>query len=130
MDVFGVRDQVVAEYAAYVESFLTIGDPSINAFVSDELGSGRLWPHPLVGLNPSFEPGETVDELVARGILDPRCAPIFRRGKDAADDSSTALRRKPLHFHRHQQQAIEVAWQLAKPASPMRLLGSSRVISH
>ena len=109
MDVFGVRDQVVAEYSAYVESFLTIGDPTINAFVSDELGSGRLWPHPLVGLNPSFEPGETVDELVARGILDPRCAPIFRRGKDAADDSSTALLRKPLHFHRHQQQAIEIA---------------------
>ena len=28
VDVFGVRDQVVAEYAAYVESFLRIGDPT------------------------------------------------------------------------------------------------------
>ena len=103
MDVFELRKTVVDEYSAYIKSFLRIKGPEIKRFVDDELESGRLWPDPLVQLNPSFEPGETIDDLVARGVLAPECQRIFRRDKDEAGFGL------PLRLHRHQQDAIEVA---------------------
>ncbi|MDP9355799.1 MAG: DEAD/DEAH box helicase [Chloroflexota bacterium] len=103
MDVFHLRDQVVGDYAAYVRSFLRIADPGIRAFVEEELGKGRLWPDPLVQLNPSFEPGDTIDDLAACSLLHPEGRKIFRRGKDKAPEGS------PLRLHRHQQEAVEVA---------------------
>jgi hypothetical protein len=81
MNVFELRNTVVYEYSAYIQSFLCIKDTEIKRFVDDELESGRLWPDPLVQLNPSFEPGETIDDLVARGVLAPECQRIFRRDK-------------------------------------------------
>src|SRR5919198_6619675 len=84
MDVFELRKTVVDEYSAYIKSFLRIKDAAIKRFVDDELESGRLWPDPFVQLNPSFEPGETIDDLVARGVLAPECQRIFRRDKDEA----------------------------------------------
>src|SRR5919202_4056690 len=103
MDVFELRKTVVDEYSAYIKSFLCIKDTEIKRFVDDELESGRLWPDPLVQLNPSFEPGETIDDLVARGVLAPECQRIFRRDKDEAGFGPS------LRLHRHQQDAIEVA---------------------
>ena len=103
MDVFQLRDQVIRDYSAYVRSFLRIRDPLIKAHVEEELERGRLWPEPLVQLNPSFERGETIDELVARGLLSAECGRIFRRGKDSADPGL------PLRLHRHQQDAVEIA---------------------
>ncbi len=103
MDVFDLRTRVVEEYSAYIRSFLRIKDPDIKAFVDDELDSGRLWPDPLVQLNPSFEPGETVDRLVADGVLASECARIFRRDKDDAGFG------QPLRLHRHQQEAVKAA---------------------
>ena len=82
MDVFQLRDEVVDGYADYVRSFLTIADPQIKGFVEERLAEGHLWPDALVQLNPAFEPGDTIDELVAEGVLHPENARIFRRGKD------------------------------------------------
>src|SRR2546421_9981630 len=65
MDVFELRETVVAEYSAYTKSFLRIDDAQINDFVHAELARRRLWPDPLVQLNPAFEPGETVAALAA-----------------------------------------------------------------
>jgi len=103
MDVFQLRTAVVDEYSAYIKSFLRIDDTQINDFVQAELASGRLWPDPLVQLNPAFEPGETVEELARRGVLAQECARIFRRAKD--DNGFGAS----IRLHRHQQQAIEAA---------------------
>jgi hypothetical protein len=83
VDVFELRDRVVGDYANYVRSFLTIGNPATRGFVDGYLTAGNLWPEPLVQLNPSFEPGATVPELVAAGVLDPKCERIFSRGKTA-----------------------------------------------
>ena len=69
MDVFGLRETVVGQYADYIRSFLRIKDPAIESYVAENLNKGRYWPDPLVQLNPSFEPGDTVDELVAAGVL-------------------------------------------------------------
>lgn len=103
MDVFDLRDQVIDDYATYVQSFLRIGDPGIKAYVDEQLAAGRLWPEPLVQLNPSFAPGGTIDELVAAGVLAEECRRIFRRDKDDEDPG------KPLRLHRHQQEAIAAA---------------------
>ncbi len=39
MDVFQLRDQVIDDYSAYVQSFLPIRDPHIKACLEDELWS-------------------------------------------------------------------------------------------
>ena len=103
MDVFDLRDQVIDDYANYVQSFLRIGDAGIKDYVDAQFGAGRLWPDPLVQLNPSFAPGGTIDELVADGVLAEECRRIFRRDKDDDDPG------KPLRLHRHQQEAIGAA---------------------
>jgi ATP-dependent helicase YprA (DUF1998 family) len=81
-----------------------IRDQPIADRVDRELEDGLLWPDPIVQLNPAFEPGGTVDELVAQGLLHERCAQIFRRDKSAADTTGAALL-----LHRHQREAIEAA---------------------
>ena len=62
-----------------------------------------LWPDPLIQLNPLFAPGETIDELVARGTLHQECARIFRKDKTESDQG------RPLRLHKHQSEAITVA---------------------
>jgi hypothetical protein len=84
MHVFNVRDRLIGEYARYVRGFIHIRDERIEARVAEELDGGLLWPEPLLQLNPSFEPGGWVDELVADGTLHPECARVFRRDKSAA----------------------------------------------
>jgi ATP-dependent helicase YprA (DUF1998 family) len=103
MDVFCLRDQVIRDYASYVQSFIRIRDAKIQDYVEEQLGQGRLWPDPLVQLNPSFEPGDTVEELVARGVLAEECRRIFRRNKNALGFGPS------LRLHRHQQEAVTIA---------------------
>ena len=103
MDVFELRDRVVGDYAEYVRSFLTIRDPGTRAFVDGYLGAGSLWPEPLVQLNPAFEPGATIPELVAAGILHTECERIFQRDKTPSSLGRT------LRLHPHQDEAIRAA---------------------
>ena len=67
MDVFELRKRLIDTYRDYATSFMRIRDDRVRSCVDDALDSGRLWPHPRVGLNPSFESGGTIDELVAEG---------------------------------------------------------------
>ena len=103
MDVFKLRERLVADYGDYTRSFLQFSDKRIAAKIKAELDAGLLWPEPLIQLNPSYEPGGLVDELVERGLLHPGCSAIFRRGKDV-DPGGQGLR-----LHRHQVDAIEAA---------------------
>ena len=63
MDVFNLRESVVDEYKAYVESFVRVLDPRVSEFVQKELASGELWPDAVLQLNPAFEPGQTLQQL-------------------------------------------------------------------
>lgn len=40
MDVFGLRDRVIADYARYIRSFFTIRDERILRLVDDALAEG------------------------------------------------------------------------------------------
>ena len=104
MDVFALRDRLVADYAGYTRSFIEIADPRIRRKVDTELDAGAFWPEPLLQLNPAFESGGTIDDLVSEGILHGECARIFRLDKTDADPAG---RRLPLYAH--QAEAIRKA---------------------
>ena len=103
MDVFEVRNRLISDYANYISSFIEIKDKRIQDYVDESLRSGLLWPDPMIQLNPSFEPGMTIDELVQEGILHKECSKIFRVDKDIDPVG------KLLKLHKHQEEAIRVA---------------------
>jgi hypothetical protein len=105
MDVFQLRDRVIHDYAEYVRSFVQIREPRLRDFVEQSLRDEVLWPQPLVQMNPSFEPGGWVDDLVNDGILHDECKRIFRI-KSEENSLGNSMR-----LHRHQVEAIHAARQ-------------------
>ncbi|MBI2940104.1 MAG: DEAD/DEAH box helicase [Chloroflexi bacterium] len=93
-DVFALRDRVVDEYRDYAESFVNILDERIRQFVQERLDQGELWPEAILQLNPAYEPGPTLGELAARGVLARETARFFGPN---------------LRLYRHQEEALEIA---------------------
>ena len=96
MDVFELHQQVVQDYASYTKSFIRISDERIAEEVNREIAEGLLWPEPLLQLNPSFAPGNRIDDLVQEGLLHEDCSRIFRIKKHDNDAG------RPLRLHSHQ----------------------------
>ena len=105
MDVFALRDQLVKDYRHYAESFLTIKDGRIREHVARELDQGLLWPDPALQLNPGFESGGLIDELVTGRVLHQECSKIFQVGKEPVYASVGT----PLRLYKHQADAIKAA---------------------
>ena len=105
MDVFNLQQHVVKTYEKYVTSFYQFRDDRIKAYVQSELQRGKLWPEPLIQLNPSFESGGSIDDLVNNGLLHPKCSNIFRRRAHPDDQGDI------LNLYRHQREAIQKAHQ-------------------
>ena len=103
MDVFAFRDELVAEYERFSRSFARIRAEDISREVDAAYAAGHFWPAPLIQLNPNFEPGGYIDDLVADGTLDAECAKVFRLKRG---DNTFGER---LLLHRHQTDAIEIA---------------------
>jgi very-short-patch-repair endonuclease len=103
MDAFGVLNDVLDDYKSFVRGFLNIHDPEILAKVQNEVDNGLMWPEPWLALNPAFEPGGSVGELVDRGLLHPDSQEIFR-SRMSADGPG-----QEITFHRHQVDALEIA---------------------
>lgn len=103
MQVFELYQKLINDYSTYVRSFIRIRDDRISQKVQEALDNGHLWPEPLIQLNPSFESGGYVDELVAKGELHPECAKIFRINKGENNEGL------PMRLHRHQADAYAAA---------------------
>jgi len=103
MNVFKLRNELISEYNNYISSFTNIKNKKIRNYVDREIEEGLLWPNPLIQLNPSYEKGSTIDELIDEGILDPGCGQIFRINKGDGGYG------KPLQLFKHQEQAIRIA---------------------
>lgn len=103
LDVFELRNKLIEDYAEYATSFVTIDDERVRELVEEELSEGLLWPEPLVQLNPTFEPGGLIDDLVDQDVLHSKCREIFR-----VKTVSDAVGR-PLRLHKHQTEAIQAA---------------------
>lgn len=94
MDIFALRDLAVAEYRRYFESFINILDDRLRGFVQERLAAGEMWPDAVLQLNPAYEPGATLGELAAQGVITPETARFF--GPD-------------LRLYRHQEEALITA---------------------
>lgn len=105
MDVFKFNQNLIKDYCEYIKSFINVRDPKINdeieQYFDDE---AQLWPEPLIQLNPSFENGESIDELCDQGILHEKCKDVFRKDKKGHDDYGN-----PLRLYKHQAEAIRAA---------------------
>jgi 5-methylcytosine-specific restriction protein A len=80
MDVFDLRTRLVSDYQSYTRSFINIRDPRIAEFVDNALNAEVFWPEPLLQLNPTTQPGWTIDDLE----------------EDWVDEESTAHLRMPV----------------------------------
>lgn len=104
MDIFEFRNQLIKNYSSYVKSFINIRDEQIKNYIWQKFEEGILWPEPLIQLNPSFEPGKWIDDLVSETALHKECSNIFRIGKSEKDSQG-----RPFRLHRHQSDAIYTA---------------------
>ncbi|MGH3563172.1 MAG: DEAD/DEAH box helicase, partial [Mycobacterium sp.] len=103
MDAFGVLSEVLGDYKNFVTGFLEIKDDQIRTKVETEIEGGLLWPEPWLALNPAFEPGGTVGELVRQDVLHPEAENIFRVRSEQNPVG------REITFHRHQADAFEIA---------------------
>ena len=101
MDVFSLRDKLIAAYRQYARSFIQIKDDHISSCVDDSMAEGAFWPDPLIQLNPRFASGGSVRNAIDDGYLDPRCERIFLYDKQNGGVA------RP--FYEHQRRAIEIA---------------------
>jgi len=99
LDVFALRDSVVEEYKHFATSFTTIHAQDIREQVAAIYAEERYWPEPLIQINPSYRCSTNVQTLVECGVLDARCADIFRANG------------QPLSLYKHQEEAIALAAQ-------------------
>ncbi len=106
MEAFEFRNRLIDDYARFSRSFAKIKAPDIKAAVDAVYDEQRFWPAPLVQINPSFEPGPTVEDLVRRGVLHPDCAEIFRKGRKDRKDGAIGV---SIRLHKHQEDAIASA---------------------
>jgi len=97
MKAFQFDHHVIETYARFSRSFSAIRAADLGKAIEREYDEGRFWPDALLSLNPRYEAGPTVDDLVNSGDLDPATSQIFRFGST------------PLRFHRHQGQALAKA---------------------
>ncbi|MBW2032151.1 MAG: DEAD/DEAH box helicase [Deltaproteobacteria bacterium] len=103
MDIFGLRNRLVQDYSNYIQSFIQIQDARVRKYVDENIENGLLWPDPLIQLNPSFETGEWIDDLVQQEVLHEECARIFRIKENPEEEG------KPLRLHQHQSDAVKAA---------------------
>ena len=55
LDVFALRDSVVAEYKHFATSFTTIHAQDIREQVAAIYSEERYWPEPLIQINPELQ---------------------------------------------------------------------------
>src|ERR1051326_1197509 len=102
MNVFELRNQLIADYDSYIRSFIRIRNKAIFEYVQQSLDEELLWPDPLIQLNPAFEKGATLEELITKSVLHQECQHIFCK------KTETGKVERLLSLHRHQSEAIEI----------------------
>jgi superfamily II DNA/RNA helicase len=103
-NVFGFRNQLIAEYSSFSRSFSRIRATDISNKVEQEYKDGRYWPEPLIQINPNYRRICTVQELAAKGEVHAACAHLFKAKKTEGTPVD-------LHLYAHQVQALAKAGQ-------------------
>lgn len=97
MDVFDLDQSLVSDYERFARSFTQIRADDIREQIDAIYASRRFWPEPLITINPHFERGASIDELVANGSLSAQTGKVFR------------IDGQGIILHRHQTQALAKA---------------------
>jgi superfamily II DNA/RNA helicase len=69
MDAFLTHNKVISEYRNYLKSFIMIKDGRIATVVESMLSDGGFIPEPLIQFNPSFQKGESLEDLEKNGEI-------------------------------------------------------------
>ena len=77
MNIFDTHERIIRDYKNYIDSFLNIRDKRISDEVDKAMAERKLFPHPLIQFNPSFEFGEPLQELCDGSLLHPKLSEIF-----------------------------------------------------
>jgi len=97
MKAFHFDRHLIDAYSRFSRSFSSIRATDLREAIEAQYTAGRFWPDALLSLNPRYETGATIDDLVASGDLCKETGNVFR-----FDDLS-------LRLYRHQAQAIAKA---------------------
>ena len=71
MNAFTTLEQVISNYRKYLKSFLNINDKRILEVVNEAFENNGFIPEPLIQFNPSFQKGESLQDLAIQGIVNP-----------------------------------------------------------
>src|SRR5258708_5965222 len=104
MDVFALDERLLEQYTAFARSFTRIRSDELQHKVDALYAGRRFWPEPLLQLNPHYESGGTVKDLIGERGLAKECGEIFRDSRARPEDAD-----KTLKLRRHQEQAIGLA---------------------
>jgi superfamily II DNA/RNA helicase/very-short-patch-repair endonuclease len=110
MNVFDLRNNLINDYGKYIGSFINIRDEVIKNHVELEFNQQKLWPDPLIQLNPTFETGGGIEEHVKSGLLHKECLNIFRFNKqDYAVGHDPFSGAEPLKLYTHQLESVKIS---------------------
>jgi hypothetical protein len=59
-DVFSLNRQLIATYEAFARSFTRIGSREIREKLEALYRQGKLWPEPMLALNPHYKENLTI----------------------------------------------------------------------
>lgn len=104
MDVFALRDSVIADYRKFATSFTRIHADDIRTQIEGIYAKNRYWPEPLIQINPNYQQTTNVEKAVAAGLLEPECADLFR-----TEPTDEAPRGLPFSLYKHQEYSISLA---------------------
>lgn len=77
MDVFALDEHLLAHYTGFARSFTRIRSSEIKSKVDTLYAGRRFWPEPLIQLNPHYEGGGSIQNLVGSKGLVADCARFF-----------------------------------------------------
>ena len=95
MDVFSLSEDITEQYRGFARSFTTIRSAELEEKVDGLYAGRKFWPEPLLQLNPHYESGGRVLDLVGPQGLSAECGEVFVA--------------KSPHLRKHQAQAIGLA---------------------
>lgn len=104
MDVFDLNDFVQRKYEKFSRSFTWIKSKEIRSKVQKLYDLKSFWPEPLLQINPHYDFGGSIDDLIKSNVLLPECADIFKDKRGTPDQPN-----RSLQLYKHQEQAIILA---------------------
>ena len=104
-NIFKLDRYVVEEYERFARSFTNVRAADLASKLQEAYASKQFWPEPMIQLNPRFQSGGTVGQLVQQGDLAKGIEKIFcGYGSQNGEDAS-------LPLYKHQLDAITLANQ-------------------